>query len=286
MTQNKGTMQDKIKASIELLRHGERLAVAMNPKGYMVAFSGGKDSVVTLDIVKKAEVKHFVVHSVTGIDSPITMRFMKDNYPEIQYIHQKRNVIQMIEEFGMPTMGKRYCCSKTKENVGAGYVVVVGVRAAESAKRAKGAAVEVDSRRVENIKKGRKRTLEQIYSAEHQCIKGKDKVLLKPLFEWTDAEIWRYISLNNLPINPEYNNSGRVGCMFCPFASKEQIESYEKRFPMYKKRILLAVERCMKKHEKRYFNTPEEYYEWWKSKVSVSKYKSALGGAGDLTGLL
>lgn len=276
-------MKDKIEESIELLRRGERLAIAMNPKGYMVAFSGGKDSVVMLDIVRKSGVKHFVVHSVTGIDSPVTMRFMKENYPEIQYIHQKRNVIQMIEEFGLPTIRKRYCCSKTKENVGAGYAVVLGVRAAESARRAKGAAVEVDSRRIENIKMGRKRTLEQIYGAEHQCIKGKDRVLLKPIFDWTDSEVWQYISLNNLPINPEYNNCGRVGCMFCPFASRAQIEEYERRFPKYKKRILLAVERFMNKYDENYFDTPEEYYKWWKSKVSVSKYKSALGGAVGLT---
>lgn len=263
----------KIEQSIQLLCKGEKLALALNPRGYMVAFSGGKDSVVMLDIVRRANVKHFVVHSVTGIDSPETMRFMRDNYPEIEYTHSKDNCIRLIEKSGLPTMLKRFCCEKVKENIGAGCAVLVGVRAAESKKRAQGSQVEVYSRRRENIEKGRKRTLDEIYQNEHQCIKGQDRLMIKPIFNWTDAEVWEYTAKRGLPINPQYSDVGRVGCMFCPFASKAQIEYYEQRYPLYKKRIMLALHRYWARCSEHILSTPEEYYEWWKSKKSLARFR-------------
>ena len=46
-------LEEKIATSIELLKEGEKLALALNPQdGYYVAFSGGKDSTVLLDIVR------------------------------------------------------------------------------------------------------------------------------------------------------------------------------------------------------------------------------------------
>lgn len=262
----------KIEQSIQLLCKGEKLALALNPRGYMVAFSGGKDSVVMLDIVRRANVKHFVVHSVTGIDSPETMRFMRDNYPEIEYTHSKDNCIRLIEKSGLPTMLKRFCCEKVKENIGAGYAVLVGVRAAESKKRAQGSQVEVYSRRRENIEKGRKRTLDEIYQNEHQCIKGQDRLMIKPIFNWSDAEVWEYTAKRSLPINPQYSDVGRVGCMFCPFASKAQIEYYERRYPLYKRRIMLALQRYWLRSPDHILSSPEEYYEWWKSKKSLARF--------------
>ena len=39
-------------------------------EGYYVAFSGGKDSVVLLDIVKRSGVKFDAHYNITGIDPP------------------------------------------------------------------------------------------------------------------------------------------------------------------------------------------------------------------------
>ena len=276
---NKGTLNEKVESSIEFLKKAERLAIELNPKGFVVAFSGGKDSIVMLDLVRRANVRHVVVHSVTGIDSPTTMYFMRDNYPEIKYIHQRENVLQLIERFGLPKMGKRYCCRMVKENVGVGSVVLTGVRAAESVSRAKGAEVEVYSRRKENLIKGRKRSLEGLYDMKHECIRGKDRVMIKPIFDWSTEDVWNYIMQRGLPKNPQYGQVGRVGCMYCPFASEKQIKWYEKEYPVYKKRVMLAVKRFWDRYDEHVFDTPEEYYEWWRSKMSVVKYKRLRGMA-------
>jgi phosphoadenosine phosphosulfate reductase len=49
------------------------------PEGYFVGFSGGKDSIVALELCRMAEVKHLAFYSATGIDPPEVMRFIKDH---------------------------------------------------------------------------------------------------------------------------------------------------------------------------------------------------------------
>ena len=61
--------------------------------------------------------------------------------------------------------------------------------------------------------------------------------------------------------------------MFCPYASKKQINQYEQMWPKYKENLLRALHRFWEKKDEHYFDTPEEYYEWWKSKKSVKQYK-------------
>jgi phosphoadenosine phosphosulfate reductase len=61
-------MTEKEKQSIELIRKGEKLALSMNPEGYFVGFSGGKDSQVLLELVKRAGVKYKAYYNVTTND--------------------------------------------------------------------------------------------------------------------------------------------------------------------------------------------------------------------------
>ena len=48
----------------------ERIKAFEPSEGYYVAFSGGKDSVVILDLVKRANVKFDAHYNITGIDPP------------------------------------------------------------------------------------------------------------------------------------------------------------------------------------------------------------------------
>lgn len=263
----------KIDAALSMLQKGEKLALALNQKGYMVGISGGKDSAVVADLIAKSGVAHELHHQVTGIDSPVTMHFIRDHYPQVVYDHPKKNYFHLVEQAGLPTMSRRFCCNKIKENIGAGWAVVVGVRAAESAKRAKMHAIEIYSRRREHQGKDHGRTLDELYANEHQCIKGQDRLMIRPIFSWSDSDVWEYIAKNNLPINPQYTQVGRVGCMFCPFASRSQIELYEQLHPGYYKRLMLAVSRYWLRFDTHELSSPQEYYEWWKSKQSLAKWK-------------
>lgn len=261
-------LENKIANSIELLKRGEKLALQMNEEGYFLAFSGGKDSQVLLWLAKQANVKYKAYYSVTTNDPPANVRFIRDNYSEVTFLHPKENFYKLIEKSGLPTMNKRFCCSIMKETAGVGYVTLVGVRRAESVKRQHYTDFAIISKRKEH--QNQTKTLDEVTTAEHQCIKGKDKVLIRPMLEYTDEDVWNIINTFNLPKNPCYQYTPRVGCIFCPFASTKQIEMYEQMYPRAKAKIIASLSRYRSKGS--YELTPEEYYDIWKSKRSVRAY--------------
>lgn len=265
----------KEEQSIALIRKGEKLALSMNPEGYFVGFSGGKDSQVLLELVKRAGVKYKAYYSVTTNDPPKNVYFIRKHYPEVIFLHPKENFFKLVEKKGLPTMMVRYCCDILKEQHGVARVVLTGVRAEESTKRAKYNNVRVVSSRKEHADRTKKYYIETIEANEHKCIKGKDKIMVSPILNWTTEDIWKFIKENDIPINPCYENERRVGCMICPFAKKEQIERYERQYPKIKETIIKALQIFLdKKDGSRSFANAEEYYEWWKSKESVKVYKA------------
>lgn len=71
-----------------------------------------------------------------------------------------------------PTRLARYCCDELKERTGdPGDTVFMGVRWSESEKR-------------------KKRHLVSFY---------KKKICVRPIIDWTEAEVWSYIIENNIP---------------------------------------------------------------------------------------
>lgn len=269
-------LKSKIDASIELLRRGEKLAIALNgEQGYLVGFSGGKDSQVLYDLVKRAGVRHVAGYSVTSNDPPENVYFIRKYYHEVRFIHHERNFFRLIEVKGLPTLFHRFCCERLKENIGAGSVVLTGVRAEESTKRAKYPELNIYSRRKEHADRTRVHTLDSVMENEHKCIKGKDKVMLYPILHWTENDVWNYIHLRGLPVNPCYETVGRVGCMFCPFARRIDLEMYEVRYPRYRELFLKSLQRYLDRRgweDDTPLKTAEDYYEWWKSRKPIKKY--------------
>ena len=268
-------LEQKIAETLNILKRGETSALALNPTdGYYLAFSGGKDSQVLYSLAQLSGVKFKAYYSVTSIDPPQNVYFIREHYPDVKFVRHKENFFKLIQKHGLPTMNRRYCCERLKENFGAGNVVLTGVRAEESKRRAAYAAIEIFSRRKEHVGKPRERTFEQLEQQEFQCIKGKDKLMVRPILNWTETEVWEYIQRYNLPVNPCYASVGRVGCMFCPFSNRKRMEDYEKRYPGFKRELMRSLEIYWKKTEEHMLSTPEEYYDWWKSKQSVEKYKA------------
>lgn len=269
------SLEDKINYSVELIRRGERLALALNPQdGYFVGFSGGKDSQTLLQLVKMAGVRYKAYYSVTTNDPPSNVYFIRQYYPDVVFLHPKENFFRLVEKNGLPTMYRRFCCKKLKEGDGAGYVVLTGVRAEESRKRAAYDEVNVYSRRKEHSEHTHTHTIEAIEENEHRCIKGRDKLMIYPILRWTSSDVWQFLREQRLPINPCYKQMERVGCMFCPFSNKKQIDYYETQYPKFKECLLRSLtvfwEHC-NEHE---LESPEQYYEWWKSKQSLKKYRA------------
>lgn len=266
-------LSEKADKAIELLRAGERLALAMNPEdGYYLAFSGGKDSQVLYDLAVQAGVKFKAWYSVTGNDAPDNVYFIRDYYPGVVFVHPKEKFIKLVEKKGMPTINKRFCCDRLKERIGAGNVVLTGVRAEESRKRAGYAQVMIHSRRVEHQGTDLGRDETWLEQTQHDCIKGRDRVMVYPLLEWTAEDIWNYIKALRLPVNPLYEACGRVGCMFCPFSSDAQLDYYERHYPKFKKTIIAALGKNLAKREQSPFRDAEQLYRWWRSKKTVERF--------------
>ena len=266
-------LERKLQASIELLDKAEKVALGLNPvDGFYLGFSGGKDSVALLQVARLAGVKFKAVHNVTGIDAPSTIRFIRYWFPEVVFEHAKENYLELVQKKGLPRMNMRFCCERLKERIGAGNVVLTGVRHDESAKRAAYSQVEIWSRRKEHEGKDKARDIDAIIQNEHQCIKGKDRIMVYPLLDWTEEDVWDIIDEFDLPVNPCYRLFGRVGCMYCPYASPAQVERYEQMYPKYKERVMLAVKRWWAKSDEHMLPSPEAYYEWWKSRKPLAKF--------------
>ncbi len=128
--------EDKVANSIEALQSFEP------PEGYYVAFSGGKDSVVVKALCDMAGVKYDAHYSVTSVDPPELVQFIKEYYPDvIREIPRddQGNAITMWslipQKMYPPTRLARYCCEALKEAGGYGRFTVTGVRWAESRNR-------------------------------------------------------------------------------------------------------------------------------------------------------
>lgn len=244
-------MNDKIKQSIELIKDYEEEADKYG--GYIVCFSGGKDSQVMLDLFKKSGVKYTAVYNVTTNDPPENVYFIRKNYPEVKFIFPRLTFLQLIEKKKfLPTMKMRFCCMELKEYYGEGYVAT-GVRREESFRRSSYAAVE-------------------------KAKVKKNKYLIRPILEWKEDEIWSYIEDNGLPVNPLYEQGRRVGCMFCPFATQRTLIYNANKYPKYHKLFIRSIERII---DKGYMNeyspvSAEQVWEWWISKRNSQEFFSQL----------
>lgn len=264
---------ERMANSLSLLRRAETLALELNPEeGFFLAFSGGKDSVVVKSLCDLAGVKYRAFYTVTGVDAPDTIYFIRKYYPEVEFLHPPKKFFQLVREKGLPTAKRPWCCERTKESMGAGNVVLTGCRKSESVRRSGYHEVEICSRRAEHRGRRRWRDDDWLRQVEHKCIKGKDKVMVHPILYWPDEEVWEYIQWAKLPINPLYANHTRVGCMFCPYAQRSSVEDYERRYPKFKAALMRSLESRMEFPCSELMYSPEEYYESWKDHEPVERW--------------
>ena len=231
--------KSKIDIAIERLKQFE-------PKGepYYVAISGGKDSDVIVKLCELAGVKYELYHQHTTADAPQTVRYIRETYPSCIIDYPEIPIWKLIEKQGVPpTRLMRYCCKVLKEYGGEGRTKVLGVRWSEST--------------------GRKNNRKMV----ELCYKNYTKTI-NPIIDWTEAEVWEFHKLYNLPHNPLYDMGyKRVGCIGCPQKGKKGMLEDFKRFPKYKENYIRAFERMLKVRKEKgletTWKTGEEVFEWW-----------------------
>lgn len=262
--------QSKLEATIQ------RIKMFEPPEGYYVAFSGGKDSQVIYHLCKEAGVKFDAHYNITGIDPPELVYFLRESYPDVQRHQHEKSMFQLMEEKGLPTRQKRFCCAELKERGGNGRFVITGVRWAESNNRKNNRdLVEFDTYGSKSKGAIEKREIflladndEKRNMIENCTVKGKH--VLNPIIDWTEAEVWDYLKSRNIKYCKLYDEGHtRLGCIGCPNSSKkrEELAKYPKFAENYKRAIASwlpgYLERRKTKGEKPLFTTVDEWYSWW-----------------------
>lgn len=268
-------MKSVFKYSINLLKKAERLALQLDPEnGFYLAFSGGKDSQALYHIAQMAGVKFKAHMNLTSVDPPEVIRFVRNWYPDVELIKPTISIYEMAKKKHiLPTRTKRWCCAIYKETSGAGVVTLTGIRKKESARRAKREEVSTEIRRKRN-----ELTFDQW--SEHQetmiaCVRGKDKVIISPLINWSDRDVWEF--LNNVARVPhcELYDQGfnRIGCICCPMSTKNQKLKELSRWPHVRKKWLETIKWLMNNGFVSYdFKTPEFGLNWWLSGKSFEEF--------------
>lgn len=225
--------------AIERIREFAPVAENMNPDGYYLAFSGGKDSTVILDLVKRAGVKFTAHYHLTTCDPPELVWFIREKYPEVIIDKPQMTMWQLIRKRKMPPRrNARYCCEVLKERGGAGSIVITGVRWAESSRRSQRRMVEA-------------------------CYKDKSKRYLHCIIDWTENDVWTYIRLRNLAYCKLYDEGfGRIGCVLCPMTRNvaEQIARWPRLARAWEKAVKATFKPDGKDNP---FENAEAYWQWW-----------------------
>lgn len=222
--------------------HAIRLIQEHEPKdGYYVAFSGGKDSQVIYDLVKRAGVRFDAHFHFTTVDPPELLQHIKTHYSDIPWDRPKESMFKIIENKGFPPSRQvRYCCEKLKEIGGKGRTIITGVRWEESAGRSK----------------------------RQQYEKQGSRHFLNPILDWTSDDVWEYIRTNEIPYCSLYDEGySRIGCIMCPLQRKKGILMDAERYPKYYRAYMRTFRRTLIKNAERgrecSQKTAEEMMNWW-----------------------
>lgn len=227
-------LQKKIDQSIKFLK------VACKGKQVELCYSGGKDSDVILNLAKEAEIDFVPIYKMTTIDPPGTIKHAKDNGCEI--IRPKKTFFQLVRENGLPSRFYRFCCAFLKE-----YKImddaIIGVRRAESAKRAKR------------------------YKEPTQCRiyrKGEHVNQIFPILDWSNDDVKNYILDREIKCHPlyyddkgEFRVERRLGCIGCPLASKAK-DTF-KMYPKFVKAYIDAARMFLNTKQDRSWKYRDEY---------------------------
>ena len=253
---------------------------------YYLAYSGGKDSDVILALAKMAGVHFEAVHNLTTADAPETIYHVR-SHTEVRIDRPERTMWQLIvDKMIPPTRIARYCCSELKEHGGQCRKVVTGVRKAESIKRAQnGGYIKILGKQKTNrayaeevgaeFKTSKQGGLilnndnDETRQVVEHCYK-QSKVLINPIIEWTDSDVWEFIRHYGIQTNPLYGcGFDRIGCVGCPMAQRNKRLRGFARYPKYKDNYIKAFDRMVQrrkelgKKDRINWVSGEAVFDWW-----------------------
>lgn len=256
--------KDKVENAIQ------RLQTFCPPEGYFVAFSGGKDSQCVYELCKMAGVPFDAHYHVTSVDPPELIRFIKAQYPDVEFDYPKYEdgkritMWSLIAERQMPpTRISRYCCEKLKEPGGGGRLVVTGVRWDESSNRsANQGMVTMPQKSKKTVKMLKEMNVDftktnkggvvlnldndESRRAVEMCYRTR-KTLVNPIIDWDESEVWEFLNeVVKVPHCCLYDEGfKRLGCIGCPMQGSEGMKRDFERWPKYKDAYIRAFKKML-----------------------------------------
>ena len=181
-----------------------------------VAYSGGKDSMVLLDLVKRIIPHHsfFVGWIDTEMENSYTLKALEAERKRceeegIDFV-TTRSILDAVttwREIGPPSYENRWCCTVLKSAPNlilhrkymkkneTAYLAYLGNRANESSTRRKRSYFE-------------------------EGVKHKGQIDVNGIINWNSLEVFLYLMKHNIPLNESYLlGCIRVGCLVCPNAN-------------------------------------------------------------------
>ncbi len=187
----------------------------MKGKRSAVSVSGGKDSLVALDLARRVGIQRAVFCDTT-IEFDETVSYVRELASfygmTIDVVRAPRSFFEVCGDIGFPSRRMRWCCDVFKFAPLAKYAhenrithYITGLRRDES----------------------RRRTLYQ--TTDRNPLVPVTQV--NPLLDWSEKDVWKYIRVYGLPVNPLYKKLNRVGCWCCVYKTEEDWARTRAQFP-------------------------------------------------------
>ena len=232
-----------------------------------VSFSGGKDSTVLLDLVRRMYPSVVGVFVDTGLEYPEIREFVKGK-ENIVWLRPKMAFPQVIEKYGYPVVSKKVAMgvsryANTTSDLQKRLRMFGGINPSSGKKQAASipkkwlklihAPFKVSESCCDVMKKrpfhkfqkesglmpmsgvmaGDSR-LRRGHYMRYGCNSFEGKAMSMPMAFWLEKDIWAYIKKYDLPYSKIYDMGySRTGCMFCMFGV--HLEKAPNRFQRMRK---------------------------------------------------
>lgn len=220
-------LQKKVDRAIRFLRS------IPNDEPIEIAYSGGKDSDVILELARMAGIKYRAIYKNTTIDPKGTIKHCKDMGVEI--VRPKSTFLELMSMYGFPNRFSRFCCAYLKEYKILDKCIIV-VRREESTKRA------------------------QRYKEPEICrVYNKSEKVRQylPILDWTTDDVADFLQERGIKCAPVYYDEQgvfhperRLGCMCCPLANTTERLQCFKNNPNMVKLYIRAGKKFMQRGTK------------------------------------
>jgi len=201
----------------------EALGMAQHPA---IAFSGGSDSMVLLDLIyTRTTARTPVIFADSQMEYPETLPFIESvcqRYgAQLHVARAPRTPLEQWRKSGWPMLGKLAARKWMQHHPGRGFKIDVSsccrnMKIAPARKTMKALGVDLHFTGQRGQSDDALRGLRAIKDGAIAYLKTDKMHVCNPLQGWTDLMIRRYTEQNALPVHPaKAQGAVTIGCLFC-----------------------------------------------------------------------